>query len=310
MDNKRFDVIILGGSYAGLSAAMALGRALRKVLIIEGGLPCNRQTPHSHNFLTQDGKTPAEITLLAKEQVLQYDTILFHQATAVSGIKTEMGFEVVTASNERFTAKKLLFATGIKDILPDIDGFAECWGISAIHCPYCHGYEYRNERTGILAHGDTGFDLAKLISNWTKDLFVFTGGESVFTDEQLKMLKQYKIQVLENEVERFVHIAGQLQHVVLKDNSIVRLKAVYARLPFEQHSTIPVDLGCELTEQGYLKVDSWQKTTIYGIYACGDNSTPMRSVSNAVFTGSVAGAAINKELIEEIFRYKFQYQSK
>src|SRR5690606_19368783 len=146
--------IIIGGSYAGLSAAMALGRSLRKVLIIDAGKPCNRQTPHSHNFITQDGKTPAEISSIARAQVAQYETVTFLSGFAVEGKKTNSGFEIKTEKGEIFESKKLILATGVKDIMSEIPGFAECWGISVIHCPYCHGYEVRNEKTGILANGD------------------------------------------------------------------------------------------------------------------------------------------------------------
>ena len=160
-DKKHFDVIIIGGSYSGLAAAMALGRALRKVLIIDSGKPCNRQTPYSHNFLTQDGKTPKEIATLAKQQVTMYDSVEFFNSLATKVSKTENGFEVQTSSGDIFKSKKLIFATGIKDEMPSIKGFSECWGISVLHCPYCHGYEVRNETTGIFGNGEYGFELDK-----------------------------------------------------------------------------------------------------------------------------------------------------
>ena len=167
-DNKNFDVIIIGGSYAGLSSAMALGRSLRNVLIIDNGKPCNIQTPHSHNFLTQDGKTPKDISASAKKEVEKYETIKFYKGIAISGVKIENGFEITTATNDKFTAKKLIFATGIKDTMPNIKGFSECWGISIIHCPYCHGYEHRYQNTGIIANGQKAFHLASMVNNLTK----------------------------------------------------------------------------------------------------------------------------------------------
>src|SRR5690606_33588214 len=127
-DNKNFDVIIIGGSYAGLSAAMALGRSLRNVLIIDSGKPCNRYTPHSHNFITQDGAVPGVIAAKAKEQVLKYDTVKFLEGYAAEGKKTENGFEIAVESGERCSTQKLIFATGVKDIFPDIKGFQDCWG--------------------------------------------------------------------------------------------------------------------------------------------------------------------------------------
>lgn len=171
-NSKKFDVIIVGGSYAGLSAGMALGRALRNVLIIDSGKPCNIQTPHSHNFITQDGKTPKEILTLAKQQVEEYKTVKFHNGLATSGMKTANGFEIITQSGDKFMAKKLIFATGVRHIMTDIMGFTECWGISVIHCPECHGYEYKNDKTGILVNGEVAYELGKLINNWTKDLTV------------------------------------------------------------------------------------------------------------------------------------------
>ncbi len=300
-DNKNFDVIIIGGSYSGLSAGMALGRALRKTLIIDSGKPCNIQTPHSHNFITQDGKTPKEISTLAKQQVERYETIKFYNGLAISGTKTEQGYEVKTATGDIFCAKKLIFATGVKDIMPDIKGFSECWGISIIHCPYCHGYEYSNDKTGIFANGDVAFELGKLINNWTKDLTVYTNGKSTLTDEQLEKLTKHNIKTIEKEIGYFEHSKGQVENIIFKDGSKTSIKAIYARPAFEQHSNIPKQIGCELTEQLYIKIDVFQKTTVYGIFACGDNTSMMRSVANSVSMGAIAGAMINRELIEETF---------
>jgi len=134
MKTPDFDVVIIGGSYAGLSAAMALGRAVRRVLILDSGQPCNRQTPHSHNLITQDGATPAHITAVAKEQVLAYPTVRFQAGTATAVMGESNSFVVETAAGEQFRARKILFATGVRDLLPAIPGFAESWGISVIHC--------------------------------------------------------------------------------------------------------------------------------------------------------------------------------
>ncbi|WP_125718347.1 NAD(P)/FAD-dependent oxidoreductase [Flavobacterium ustbae] len=301
MEKKNFEVIIIGGSYSGLSAAMSLGRALRQVLVIDSGLPCNRQTPHSHNFITQDGEKPAVISAKAKLQVEFYKTVQFYNGLAVKASKIENGFEIVTASGDVFTARKVLFATGVKDLLPEIDGFAECWGISVLHCPYCHGYEVKNEKTAIIANGEMGFEFAKLISNWTKDLRLCTNGKSELTLEQTEILKNKDVLILEEEIVSLQHNAGYISNIVFKDGEKVEVKAIYARVPFEQHCALPKDLGCEINEMGYLKVDFMQKTNIAGIYASGDATTQMRSVALAVSTGSFAGAVINKELIDEDF---------
>lgn len=297
---KDYEVIIIGGSYAGLSAAMALGRALRHVLVIDSGEPCNRQTPHSHNFLTHDGETPSSIAKSAKDQVLLYPTITFVNARARAGRKVEGHFEI-DAGKETYAAKKLLFATGMKDIMPDIAGFAECWGISVLHCPYCHGYEVKHVPTGIIANGDMAFELVKLINHWTKTLTLFTNGRSTLTTEQRKKIESHDIQVVESEIKSIGHDKGYINTIYLKGGTQRALQAIYARPALVQHCSIPQELGCEVTEQNLLKVDQLQRTSVAGVYAAGDNSIMMRSLSLSIAAGGMAGAAINKELIEESF---------
>lgn len=301
MELRKFDVIILGGSYSGLSAAMALGRSLRKVLVIDAGNPCNRQTPHSHNFLTQDGKTPAEISSEARKQVAQYETVSFYDGFAKEGKAIQTGFEIKTEKGETFEGKRLIFATGLKDIMPEIPGFSECWGISVIHCPYCHGYEVRNEKTGILANGDFGFEFGKLINNWTKDLTVFTNGKSTLTTEQTDALASHGIKIIETEIEKINHKEGKINHLKLKNGREFPLTALYAKVDNTQNSEILSALNIELTDHGHINTDPMQKTNIPGVFACGDSTTMFRSVSYAVSSGTMAGAACNKTLVDEEF---------
>jgi thioredoxin reductase len=302
MKNRRqFDVIIVGGSYSGLSAGMALGRALREVLIIDSGKPCNIQTHNSHNFITQDGKPPKEITILARKQVNRYDTVTFFSGLATNAVKTENGFEIQTESGETFHAKIIIFATGIRDIMSEIEGYAECWGISVLHCPYCHGYEVRNERTGILGNGEYGFEFSSLISNWTKDLTLFANGTSTLAAEQIAKIEKHNIKIVEKEIKKLEHNNGYLQNIIFTDGTKFFIKALYSRSPFVQHCPIPMTLGCEMTDQGYIKIDTFQKTTVHGIYACGDNTTRIRTVANAVAMGTTAGMMVNKEIIDEEF---------
>ncbi|WP_240964556.1 NAD(P)/FAD-dependent oxidoreductase [Flavivirga algicola] len=298
---KNFEVIIIGGSYSGLSAAMALGRSLRNVLIIDSGLPCNRQTPHSHNFITQDGATPHEISQKAKSQVLKYDTVNFIEDKAVKAKKTGNTFHVLTASGKEFEAKKLIFATGIKDIMPSIKGLQDCWGISVVHCPYCHGYEIKNKKTGIIANGELAFHLAPMVKNLTNSLTILTSGKADFSPEQISKLKKNNIEIIEKEILEIEHLNGHIKNVVFDDNSKEPFEATYAALPFKQHSDIPELLGCELNEQGYIQVDMMHKTTVEGVFACGDNCTRLRSVANAVASGNMVGAIINMELSNEQF---------
>ncbi|MEC5171985.1 MULTISPECIES: NAD(P)/FAD-dependent oxidoreductase [Chryseobacterium] len=297
---NNFDVIIIGGSYTGLSAGMSLGRSLRNVLIIDSGKPCNWQTPHSHNFLTQDGKAPKEISEIAKDQVLKYETVSFLEGRVAKTSQNSEGFEVEIDNGEKFSAKKIILASGVKDQIPDIKGFAECWGISVIHCPYCHGYEVKGKKTGILSNGDLAFEFSKLVFNLSKDLSLFTNGECTLNEEQIERFSQNKINIVEDEIKEIVHENGNIRKIVFKNGSEKALEALYAKIPFEQNINTE-DLQLELTEHGFIKIDHFHKTSTDGVFACGDNTTMMRSVANAVAQGNFTGAIVNKELSEDGF---------
>jgi len=298
---NQYDVIIVGGSYSGLAAGMALGRALRQVLIIDSGDPCNKQTPHSHNFLTNDGKAPGEIAAFARQELSRYSTVEFLNGWAVTASKSDNGFIVQLHTGETFSASKLVLATGIKDQMPGIPGFADCWGISVLHCPYCHGYEVRQQKTGIFANGDLAFEMASLISNWTTDLTIYTNGPSTIDMQHRIKLEKHRIDIVETEIARLEHTKGYVERIAFKNGMSVPVKTLYSRLPFIQHSAIPQLLGCELTPEGYIKIDMAHKTTTHGLYACGDNTTRMRTVANAISMGTTTGIMVNKELIEENF---------
>ncbi|MGX7689070.1 NAD(P)/FAD-dependent oxidoreductase [Flectobacillus roseus] len=297
---NQYEVIIIGGSYSGLSSAMALGRALRKVLVLDTGKPCNRYTPHSHNFITQDGETPFEIFQKAKSQVLAYPTVDFRENKVLTVLKTEEGFKVKTSDDSFFT-KKIILATGIKDIFPDIKGFEDCWGKSILHCPYCHGYEVRNQQIAVVGNGEIGYDFAKLIYQWSTNIVLLTDGKSTLSQEQTNKLISKGIRVIENTIEEYCHAEGQVTYIKLGEDMELSVDAVFARVPFQQSTSFAEDLGCTMLPSGYVQVDEMQRTSVRGVYAVGDSTSMMRSVSVAVATGTKAGAMINKELIEEEF---------
>jgi thioredoxin reductase len=293
---QNFEVIIVGGSYAGLSAALSLARGVRKILVIDGGQPCNKQTPFSHNFLTRDGETPQAISSLAREQVMAYPTVEFVEDEVVDVSRGGRGFEVITFS-KTYTTGKLIFATGVEDMVPEIPGMAECWGVSVVHCPYCHGYEIRDRPTAVLGNGETGLDFVRFINHWTKDIALLTNGPAGLSDQQREVLTANRINLVEKEIVAVHHVDGHLHAVVFGDGSLLPLDAIYARFPTVQKCTIPEQLGCALTEQGLIQVDEFQKTNVEGVFAAGDCTVQMRSVANAVAAGSKAGAALNNELI-------------
>jgi thioredoxin reductase len=298
--DTTYDVIIIGGSYAGLSAGLTLGRSLRKVLIIDSGKPCNLSTPRSHNFLTHDGEQPRDILKQAKKQLKAYSSLRILSALAVAAESKGNGFLVSTEAGEKFNAKKIVFATGITDLLPTIPGFSECWGISVLHCPYCHGYEVRDAKTGIFVDADNRVDFAFLISNWTKDLTIFTNGNPSFTPDQLMKLEKRGISVVDTKVRKLSHSKGQLQKIVFDNGEEFSIAALYVRPAFSQHCALPEQLGCELTAEGYINTNTSQETTVHGIFACGDNAGRMRTVANAVSSGTTTGMMVNKQLVEDL----------
>ena len=182
--------------------------------------------------------------------------------------------------------------------MPDIPGFAACWGITVIHCPYCHGYEVREAKTGILTHGEMALEFGRLIKNWTRELTIYTNGESNIDRDAISALD---IKLVDKKIKSILHKNGQLERLEFTDGSFHTLDALYARPKFEQHCDIPAKLGCTLTEEGLIETDASQKTSVPGIYAAGDNSTLFRAVSIAAAAGTKAGAFINHELIQEGF---------
>lgn len=292
-------MIIVGGSYAGLSAAITLGRSIRTTLILDSGNPCNRQTPRSHGFMTQDGATPLEIREKALKEVLSYPTVEFKECLVTGLEEKDSVFLVTTESGERFTGMKVLMATGIKDTMLDIPGFSECWGISVLHCPYCHGYEVRQQKTALLASGERAYKFVLELSNWTQDIVMLTDGPHELDEAQLELLQSHGIEVIEDKVLDFDQEDGRLKGVRFKSGEMIPVKVMYTRIPFTHHSDIASEIGCELSESGHIIADEKQKTNVPGIFAAGDCSSNGRAVSIAVSAGTVAGMMINSELIFE-----------
>lgn len=301
MIKENFDVIIVGGSYSGMAAAMGLGRALRNVLVIDSGSPANRFTPESHNLLTHDGRRPSEIIEIARQQVLQYKTVQLRNGLVVKAEQSAKEFTLQTDTGEKFTASKLVFATGIIDTVPDVHGAAECWGKSVLHCPYCHGFEVRAKVTGILGNGDYAFEFGALISNWTSDLTIYTNGPSTLTLEQTSKLHSHNIKIVENKIKYLKHVNGYVEAIVFENGDTALVNAIYTKPEFKQHSNIPYSLGCDLTNDGYIQIDSAFRTTVPGVYACGDNVTRMRTVASAIAMGTSTAIALNKDMILQTF---------
>lgn len=294
-----YEVIIVGGSIAGLSAALALGRSLRRVLVIDSGKPCNRQTPHAHNLLTRDGESPAQLNAIARAQATAYPSVTIRDGRVTTLTKTEDGFTVTTDQSAQYKARKVLLATGVEDLMPPIDGFAESWGRSVAHCPYCHGYEVHGQKLGVLGNGDAALEFVQLIQNWSKNLTLFTNGPATLTDEQRDQIGRLNVPIVETPIARINHEKGFMSAIQLQNGSQVALTFLFARVPFRQHSDLAQQVGCELGPTGLIVASPFGETNVPGLYAAGDNSSMMRSLSMASANGAVAGAWLNRELIGE-----------
>jgi len=301
MPLKSFNVIIIGGSGAGLSAALVLGRSGSQTLVLDNGRPCNGVAPKSHNFLTHDAQAPSAIRAAALKDLQSYETVTFKPATVVKVQKLETGFEVETKTAETFKAQKLIFANGVTDELPDIKGFKACWGISALHCAYCHGYEFKNEPTGFIFDGTSFLDTASVLYNLSTNLVVLTNGILTLSARQLKILGRHNIEIIYTKIKEIVHDQGQVKQVLFTDGTTKDFKVLYVHTKRNYNSDLAASVGCELGESGYVKRNGDYKTNVPGVFACGDVSGAARSVAVAVASGNLAGMAANTELCSEGF---------
>jgi len=263
-----YDVVIVGGSYAGISAGMQLARGRRTVLVIDAGQRRNRFAEHSHGFLGQDGRNPGDIADEARAQLLAYPTVEWLQQSAVKAGQCGEGFAVVTADEQCFEARRLIIASGMVDVLPDIPGLSERWGKHVFHCPYCHGYELNGGPIGVLAATPIAMHQALMLADWgPTTLFL----NEVFEPdaEQLASLKKRGVTL---EREPVVSINGHAD-ITMASGRVVELAGLFTQPHMHMASPLPVQLGCEF-EAGpmgdFIKVNATRETSVPGVFACGD----------------------------------------
>ncbi|MDY8024121.1 NAD(P)/FAD-dependent oxidoreductase [Paenibacillus polymyxa] len=297
-----YDCAIIGGGPAGLNAALVLGRARRSVALIDNHRPRNAVTHASHGFITRDGVTPAEFRRVAYEEVLRYPSVHHLQTEVVSITKNESRFEVLDSSGLRVQARKLILATGVKEIFPEIEGFYPLYGKSLFNCPYCDGWELRDQPLVLVSESAAIFHTAKLLLNWSKDLIVCTNGQASLSDEQKERLYSKGIIVMEQSIAAFIGHNGQLEHVRFTDGTQVPRAGGFVSPQFVQSAPFGERLGCERTELGGIKTDEAGRTSIPGVYAAGDSSYFMPSqLIFAAADGSRTAASVNMDLTEEDF---------
>ena len=294
---NTYDVIVIGGSYAGMAGALQLARGRRSVLVIDAGIRRNRFASHSHGLLGQDGKSPSAIAEEAKAQLLKYPTVTWLQGSVEVAEKNGDLFNVATTDNKKFIAKRLLLATGISDHLPAISGLQERWGKTVFHCPYCHGYELNQGKLGVLAVSEASLHQALLIPDWGPTT-LFTNNCFTPNELQLTQLAARNVQI---ETEAVSEIAGEQTAIVkLANGRLVELAGLFIASLTKPASPIAYDLGCEIAESPvgfYVKTDELKQTSIPGVFACGDLGRPMGSVTFAIGDGAQAGFAAHRSLI-------------
>lgn len=288
------DVIIIGGSYAGMAAALQLVRARRTVLVIDAGSRRNRFADSSHGFLTQDGNSPQAIAATAKTQLLAYPTVQWLEASAISASTIETGFQVNT-DKQSYQARRLILATGVTDQLPEIPGLAERWGKSIFHCPYCHGYELDQGQIGVVAASPLALHHALMLPDW--------GPTTLFTNDCFEPDTEQKAQLLGRgvviESGKVLQISGKAD-VQLSDGKVLQMAGLFTQPTTTVNSPLAEQLGCQF-EPGplgaFIQTSASKETTIPGVFACGDNARMAGSVAIAIGDGSLAGAMAHQSLL-------------
>ncbi|WP_406417740.1 NAD(P)/FAD-dependent oxidoreductase [Streptomyces sp. NBC_01614] len=297
---ETYEVIVVGGGAAGLSAALVLGRARRRTLVVDAGEPRNAPAAHMQGYLTRDGMSPAEFLAIGREEIARYGVQLVRD-TVVDVTKGE-DFAVELASGRSVRARRLVVATGLKDELPDVPGVAERFGKDVLHCPYCHGWEVRDQAFGVLATTALSVHQALMVSQWSKDVtfFLHEVAESDLADDDLRRLAAAGVQVVPGEVAGLVIEDDRLTGVRLADGTVHTREVVFTAPRAVPQTDLLVQLGAELTETpfgAYPVVDGTGLTTVPGVWAVGNAMGFAEQVVNAAAGGYRAGAFINGELL-------------
>lgn len=290
-----YDVIVIGGSYAGMAAALQLLRARRTVLVIDAGLRRNRFASHSHGFLGQDGVSPSEIAQSARRQLEAYRTLTWIEGAAETASGGKDRFVIATRDGARHAGRRVLFATGVSDTLPAIDGLLERWGVSVFHCPYCHGYELDLGRIGVIAAGPMSLHQAQLIPEWGE--VTFFSNTAVTPDSASRDdLVARGVTIEETPIARLDGHAD----IVLTDGRRLSFAGIFTAPRNAPATPIAESLGCALAETPLgvqIQTDDTKETTIPGAFACGDAARVPHSVSLAVADGAWAGAQLHRSLV-------------
>jgi thioredoxin reductase len=294
-----YDVVIVGGGPAGLSAALVLGRCRRRVLLCDAGQPRNAASAHLHGYLTRDGINPREFLRLGRSELAQYDTVEVRDVHVTDARCESSRFSTTLATGETVCSRKLLLATGVVDNVPAIEGLRELYGKSIFHCPYCDGWELREQPMVVYGRGERGYGLSLELTGWTRDMVLLTDGPCELDEDQRERLARNGIAVREERVTRVEGRHGILERVHLEGGDSVTCRAMFFTTGQEQRSQLAVSLGCEFNDKGTVSTGKYETTDLPGLYVAGDASRAVQWVVVAAAEGAEAAFSINQALIKE-----------
>lgn len=298
---QDWDVVIIGGGAAGLSAALILSRARRRVLVLDAQEPRNRFAPHMHGVLSRDGYAPLDLVADGRREVLASDGVI-QTARVIETRAVSDGFEVITEAGARITARRLIIATGTRDVLPEIDGIAEQWGRGVVACPYCDGREAAGRRIGVLLGSAAGIHKAHMLRSYSTDITVFTALADPIDETDRLILEQRGIRLEDQSVARVVSEGDRLTGLALADGTVVQIEALFA-----EPRLVPLDeplqqLGAARTETpfgAWPTIDEFGRTSIPGVWVVGNTANPGALVPIAMGSGATAALALNGEFVAE-----------
>jgi thioredoxin reductase len=295
LDDREWDCVVVGGGAAGLSAALVLGRARRRTLVVDAGAQSNLAAHGTGGLLGQDGRPPAELYATGRAELGRYPSVELRHGEVTTGGAEDGGFVLDLADGTRARTRRVLLATGMQYRTPEIPGLRQLWGRSAFHCPFCHGWEMRDQPLAVLASGDRAEHLALMLRGWTDDIVVLTNGPAGFRAD---------VRIDERQIAEFVSEDGELVAVLFADGTRLARRGVLVAASLRQRSSLAADLGVAAAPPGPVSedavlIDAFHRTSVPGVFAAGDLSAAMPQVAAAIATGSLSAAAVVQSLLAD-----------
>jgi thioredoxin reductase len=298
MNEKPYDVAVIGGGAAGLSAALVLARARRRVVVVDAGEPRNAPAAHLHGYLSRDGLPPSELLTFGREEVTGYGGVVVADRVTDLVAHDTSAFLLLLATGSRLSARQVLVTTGLRDELPDIPGLRDRWARDVLHCPYCHGHEVRDQRLGVIGGTPAAVRYAQIVRQWTHDLVYFTAPDTL-TRAEGSQLAARAIGVVEGNLDQLVVTDDRLRAVQMTDGSVIPRDALFVPPRFRPNSDLLHKAGCDVDADGWVTADGTGRTSVPGVWAAGNVVDPRAQVITAAGAGSAAAIAINAALVED-----------